>query len=284
VLYECLTGKKAFEGETLSETTAAILKSDPDWALLPAETPPPVRSVLRQCLQKDPGLRLHDIADFRVEMRAEIGIHAEAVSTLRRLSLRWALVMAAAALAGGILIGRAVRRPPQPAASISRVASIIKLEPGYCLSGMFGGGRANPYGYDHPTRTGIAVSSDGRFIVYSATKESAGPRDKPRLYLRRMHELEAKPVQGTEGGISPFLSPDDRWIGFWADGKLMKVSTEGGVPVTLCDVPPDFGFSWGSDNRIVFAPGIVVSRWRDVGVRRATPGRCRQEHPAPSPA
>ena len=69
----------------------------------------------------------------------------------------------------------------------------------------------------------MAISSDGRFMVYSAVKENPGLQEKPHLYLRRFDQLEAKPIAGTEGGISPFLSPDDRWVGFWADGKLMKV-------------------------------------------------------------
>jgi serine/threonine-protein kinase len=99
----------------------------------------------------------------------------------------------------------------------------------------------------------MAISGDGRFIVYAVVKENPSEQDKPRLYLRRFDQLEAKPVAGTEGGTSPFLSPDDRWIGFWADGKLMKVSIEGGVPTPLCDVPIPFGFSWGDDNQIVFA-------------------------------
>ncbi|RPI27895.1 MAG: hypothetical protein EHM61_06910 [Acidobacteria bacterium] len=90
---------------------------------------------------------------------------------------------------------------------------------------------------DRPTRTGMALSGDGRFVVYSAIKENPTPRDQPCLYLRRLDQLEGKPIAGTEGGSSPFLSPDDRWIGFWADGKLKKVSVDGGVALGLCDVP-----------------------------------------------
>jgi len=103
----------------------------------------------------------------------------------------------------------------------------------------------------------MAISSDGRFIVYSAVKENPGPQDKPRLYLRRTDQLEAKPIAGTEGGMNPFLSPDDRWVGFWAGelwaGKLMKVAIDGGVPVPLCDAQLSFGASWASDNSIIFA-------------------------------
>lgn len=105
----------------------------------------------------------------------------------------------------------------------------------------------------------MAISGDGRFIVYSAVKEDPGPQDEPRLYLRRIDQLTAQPIPGTEGGVSPFLSPDDRWVGFWTGGlsgkvSLMKVSVEGGVPVSLCDTAAPFGASWGPDNNIVFSP------------------------------
>jgi serine/threonine-protein kinase len=92
-------------------------------------------------------------------------------------------------------------------------------------------------------------------MVYSAIKENPGTQDKPRLHLRRFDQLDARPIAGTEGGISPFLSPDDNWVGFWADGKLMKVSVDGGVPATLYDAELPFGASWGVDNQIVFASG-----------------------------
>jgi serine/threonine-protein kinase len=111
----------------------------------------------------------------------------------------------------------------------------------------------------------MAISSDGKFIVYSAIEENPGPQAEPRLYLRRMDQSEAKPIAGTEGGINPFLSPDNRWVGFWADRKLKKVPVEGGVPVTLCDLSSWlFGANWGRDNSIVFA-----DRW-DAGLSRVS--------------
>jgi len=105
VLYECLTGDRAFQGDTITETVAAILKSQPDWATLPAETPPFVRAVLRQCLQKDPALRLHDIADARVEMREELAEPVTAIPIARRFPLGWVVCIGAAALVIGVLIG-----------------------------------------------------------------------------------------------------------------------------------------------------------------------------------
>ena len=93
-----------------------------------------------------------------------------------------------------------------------------------------------------------ACAGDGRFVVYSAIEENPGDQAKPQLYLRRMDQAEAKPITGTEGGINPFLSPDNRWVGFWAqkEGKLKKVSVDGGVPVTLCGTAGNIGANWGS--------------------------------------
>jgi Tol biopolymer transport system component len=148
--------------------------------------------------------------------------------------------------------------PTAPGAEAA-VRSLIGLESGQWLT--------PPAGFDRPTRTAMAISSDGRFLVYSAVKENPGTQDKSHLYLRRFDQLEAKPIAGTEGGSSPFLSPDDRWVGFWAERKLMKVSVEGGVPAVLCEVQVPFGFSWGADNQIVFAAGELsgLSRISDAG-------------------
>ena len=179
-------------------------------------------------------------------MREGLSEPAEVIPVAQRFPLGWVLSIGAATLVIGLLIGLVVMKYFRPAASpISQpvVRSSVRLEPGHWLDGWR---LSPPYGFDHPTRTAMAISSDGRFMVYSAVKENPGPQDKPRLYLRRFDQLEAKPIAGTEGGISPFLSPDDRWVGFWADGKLMKVSVDGGVPATLCDVPTAFRLQLGS--------------------------------------
>jgi len=101
----------------------------------------------------------------------------------------------------------------------------------------------------------MAISSDGTFMVYSAIEENPGPQAQPHLYLRKIDQMEAKPISETEGGINPFLSPDDRWIGFWADGKLKKIPVEGGPATTLCDVSLPFGASWSRDNSIALGLG-----------------------------
>jgi hypothetical protein len=248
VLYECLTSKRAFEGGTIAETLAAIMKGEPDWQALPAATSWKVKDLLHRCLQKDPKERLHDIADARIEMTEQMALPKEPLPGSQGLPLAWLIAASVTALVVGVLIGPAAMKYFKPATSpISQpvVRSPVRVEPGHWLDGW-------RYGFDHPTRTAMAISSDGRFIVYSAVKENPGPQDNSRLYLRRFDQSEAKPIAGTEGGVNPFLSPDDRWVGFWAGGKLMKVSIDGGVPVTLCDVVWPFGTSWGPDNSIVF--------------------------------
>jgi serine/threonine-protein kinase len=253
ILYECLTGKRAISGETITETLAAILKGEPDWNALPAATPWKVKDLLHRCQHKDPRVRLRDIGDARIEIGESIGQPAE-VPAVRHVPFGWLAAVGTAILITGLLIGVAVMRYFKSATSqISQpvVRSRVRLEPGHWLTGVR---PFPPYGGDHPTRTAMAISSDGRFIVFGAVKENPGPQDKPRLYLRKTDQLESKPIAGTEGGSCPFLSPDDRWVGFCAGGKLMKVSIDGGVPVPLCDTAIPFGASWGPENSIVFAP------------------------------
>ena len=249
ILYECLTGKRAFEGETASETMGAILKVEPDWTQLPAGTPAMVRSLLHRCLRKDPNLRLHDIADARIEIGESAAETPEAVPSAPRLHLPWLIAGAAIILLAGIVAGRFVLRHPQGTTRLNLARSAIKVEPGTRLAGW----NLEPW-YAPPTRTAMALSSDAKFIVYCAEPEQGGPQSKTQLYIRRIDEMAAKPVAGTEGGIGPFLSPDDRWAGFWAEGKLRKVPIDGGVPVPLCDSEP-WGASWGSTHGIVFSGG-----------------------------
>ncbi|HDT13172.1 MAG TPA: hypothetical protein ENO03_02320 [Candidatus Aminicenantes bacterium] len=127
------------------------------------------------------------------------------------------------------------------------VITSIDVGPGRRLGGR-------DFVINSPTRTECALSGKGDFVVYSAIPREAETPGISRIYLRRLGRLEADPVAGTDGAVMPFLSPDDEWIGFWADGALKKVPVEGGLPVTLCEMTWPFGFSWGDDGRIVFSP------------------------------
>jgi len=243
VLYECQT----FRGETTSDTLAAILKSDPDWSALSAETPAKVRDLLKRCLQKDPRRRLHDIADARIEIEeaqtasasGEARASAPAASA-PRARLLWGL--------GGVLVATAVfavtsllaRREPGAGAPIVR--AVLPLPPG---ERPFTGYRS-PF-TPHPT---LAISPDGRTVVLGAVRDGV-----LRLFRRRLDAVQAEPIQGTEQGYAPFFSPDGQWLGFFTADELRKVPLSGGSALPLCRVPPvTAGGSWGVDGRIVFTP------------------------------
>ncbi len=172
-------------------------------------------------------------------------------ATIRKLAGAWLV----AALVGGpvlaaVATGLIIRHlRPAPIPAVGRFT--IEVEPGHWLDGM----RNAQLELQRPSRTAMAISKDGGFVIYSAIAENPGPQSMPRLFLRRMDQSEAKPIAGTEGGVSPFLSPDDRWVGFWADRKLKKIPVEGGVASALCDVSMVFGANWGPANIIVFADG-----------------------------
>ena len=251
VLYEMLTGQAAFQGEDVTEILAAILKGEPDWKLLPQDVPAKVQEVLQRCLQKDLKVRYHDIADVRLDIEAPATQPLKTTAAFRRPSLLWSAGGAAVMLLAGILISPALMKYFSPAPPGPVVTATIKIEPSHWLYGY-----QSAMELQRPSRTAIAISSDARFVIYSAIQENPGPQAKSQLYLRRMDQAESRPVTGTEGGINPFLSPDNRWVGFIADQKLKKVPVEGGVATALCDVVSEiYGASWGRDNSIAFGPG-----------------------------
>lgn len=247
VLFECLTGRRAFQGDTVSDLLAHILKGEPDWSELPEDTPASIRTLLRRCLQKDKKNRLHDIADARIEIDEAGSLAAEKGSATRRFPLRWIIAVGAVLFIMGFLLRPLIWKMHESGPAAYPVASVIKLEPGYSLDG-----ERSALEFNWPSRTSMALSQDGQFIVYCAVNDASDEEEKPQLFIRRLENLDASPIQGTTGGIAPFLSPDDRWIGFWADGKLKKVPTEGGIAQDLCE-SDNLGASWGFNDLIVFA-------------------------------
>jgi Tol biopolymer transport system component len=253
VLYEFLTGTRAFHGETVSDTLAQILKGEPDWRRLPPETPGRIRILLRHCLEKDAGKRFRDIGDAAIEVSDALGEPSGVETAPARRQIRswmWATLIGGPLLA--IVLTTLVTSRFRPAAVSSIGRFMMKVEPGLGLEGI----RVSARG--HISRNALAISRDGRFIVYSASPKNAGSQTGSQIYLRRIDQLEATPIKGSEGGIAPFLSPDDRWVGFWdqSDRKLKRVSVDGGVPAVLCDTGDGiFGAEWESDNTIIFGFG-----------------------------
>jgi eukaryotic-like serine/threonine-protein kinase len=252
VLYECLTGTQAFFGETVSDTLAAIIKSEPDWSALPETTPRPIRDLLRRCLQKDPKHRLHDIADARIELEeARAGGAPGGAIPIRaprpsRGRLAWGV--------GGALVGTVVAaavlflRRPQPAPAAPSVHAILPLPPG------------DRVGVSDPA---VAVSPDGQTIVFQSIHRGSDAgktwwqAGSAALFRRALSGAGAELIRGTEGGFSPFFSPDGQWIGFFTRRELKKVPLSGGTAVPLSWVPPvTAGGSWGEDGRIVISRTI----------------------------
>ena len=240
VLFEMLTGARAFEDEDVSMTLSKVLQREPDLAVLPRDVPARVRQSLRMCLQKDPTRRIADIRDVQLALEGafETGSHtAETAAAPRQAAWRRALPVAvAASLVTAVVVVVAVRSltPPQERA-------VVRFE--YALP--------TEQQFRNPSRPVIALSPDGRRLVHNTTQG---------LYLRALDEVDAHVILGTEGTLSsPFFSPDGQSVGYFQNGQLKRIAARGGAPVVICPADNPFGVSWEADDSILFgqATGIV---------------------------
>ena len=247
VLYEMLTGKILFEGETASDMLANILKTEPDFESLPENTPANIRVLLRRCLQKDPSQRLHDIADARIEISETQSGTVEAYNlpvetTIAPRLFRWEVIIiglicliAGVFIAGAIFMNLGQPNPVIPPEVLRFPIGLPEDKPLY--TGAF-------------WRTPLAISPDGTCIVYVGREET--DRIK-RLYVRYLNDLEVKLIPGTEGAFNPFFKPDGEWVGFFAPPALKIVSLTGGEPLTLAEKTGGTFGSWSGDGTIVYS-------------------------------
>lgn len=249
VLYEMVTGQKAFEGKSAVSVMSAILKDIPKpvSALLPA-APPALDRLVAACLEKEPDDRWQTARDLWRELKwirtssSETGPHksigTRAAGEGTRRAIPWSLSVLIA-LTGAILagIGTWMLKSGAPTGSeIVRLSVALPVGDGLLASKM----------------TALALSPDGTQLAYVGRRGDT----TPQVYVRAMNSLETKPISGTDGAYSLFFSPDNQWVGFFAQNKLKKVSVSGGAPVDLCDAPLAVGGSWAPDDTIYFAPDV----------------------------
>ena len=239
ILYELLTGKRAFQGETITETLAKILEGEPDWKVVPQSVPTRIHELLEDCLEKAPDDRLRDIGNARIQIKRALKDPAsttEVTTAAQPVQQRWALTVGLVVL-GAVVAGLAVWLLIQPSSPEQRLNRFVITPSAAAPLGSTGG-------------NDLAISPDGRHFVYNASSASGN-----QLYLRSLDDFVDRPIPGTEGVVqSPFFSADGESVGFFGGGKLKKVSLAGGSPIALCDaVVFSSNGSWGPDGTIVFS-------------------------------
>lgn len=238
VLYEMLTGRRAFAGATVSDTIAAILEREPDWTALPEATLSSARRLIQRCLAKDPNHRVHHIADVRIELEEGIdlssGARTETAPSVRTLRTALGVCAVVAVAAGALALWSVTRDPVIAPEDLVRFGIVLQPDEQIPLDS----------GLPRP----LAISPDGQSVVY-VTRRSSGNR----LYVRRLEDTEPTPLAGTDGGIGPFVSPDGGWVGFAAGGFIRKIPITGGTPQTVAPVSNFMGGCWGVNDSIVFA-------------------------------
>ncbi|HJW14362.1 MAG TPA: protein kinase [Thermoanaerobaculia bacterium] len=252
VLYEMATGRKAFSGKSQASLIGAILRDDPPSVNeITPMTPPALNRVIKTCLAKDPEDRFQTAHDVKLQLQwiAEGGSQAGvpmpvAVRRKSRERLAWG-VAAAAIVAAALLAAGYLRRAPV---------------------------KASPIRFEIPTPEGVAlidtprISPDGKLIAFNASD----PAGRSRIWVRPLSALAAQPLTGTEGAARPFWSPDSRFIGFFAEGKLKKIEVSGGPPQKICDSPTGADGTWSPAGVILF-DGRIADPIQRVSAEGGTP-------------
>ena len=247
VLYEMLTGTRAFEGEDFTDTVACVLRTEPNWAALPAELPAPIRALVRDCLVKERNDRTIDssVALYVLKNAATLADAPVSNAAAPRRLATIAGAAAIAALTAGVATWLVVRPAPEPPRAVTRFS--IPLE-GEVYAGL--------------DAVEVALSPDGTRVV---SRAEGGP-----LYARALDRLDQTPLRGTEGAREVFFSPDSEWFGFWQNGQLKRALFGGGGPVVIANTEAPWGASWDESGIILLGQGPTgIAR---VSADGGTPG------------
>ena len=245
LLYELVTATRAFDGQSVSDVLAAVVRHEIDWSRLPAETPPALRQLLARCLEPDVRQRLRDIGEARVAITALEGGHVGTAASApadtsshqrRREYVAWSLAAAALLGAAAIAFWSLTSRPGPVVPAGGIVRSSVLPPTGFLIN---------------PDSTNVAISPNGRMVAFIV---GTGVSTENQLWVRRLELTEARRIESGDGAALPFWSPDSASIGFFAGGKLKIVPAAGGPAQVLSNTPFARGASWNSSNVILFAP------------------------------
>ena len=250
ILYEMLSGRRAFHRESAAETMSAILREDPpDLSESNGRISPALERIVNHCLEKSPEERFHSASDlaFALEALSDSTVSKETAPVHQPASsysrfprwVPWAVATVALLFAGGALLWPYIRSAP-PAEATGPLRFAITLPENAVVLGP------------------PVVSPDGRHVVYRLNTEDS----KELLWLRALNSFDARPLVGTEGALQPFWSPDSRSVAFFANAKLKRIDLSGGGPQTVCDAPSNVSGSWSRDGTIIFSRGVASGLYR----------------------
>jgi len=240
ILFELLSGQRVFRGETMSDTMAAVLRADPPWADLPAETPAGVRRLLERCLERDHRRRLRDIGEARIRLERwrdqPESMHESYMSGVsepvpipqRKVSLPWVLFTGALLIAAILGWRLTTVEPPGPRVFDLEIGVVNESE--LAAAGNL-----------------VTLSPDGDWMAWITPGG---------IHLRHVSRRLARVLEGTAGASSLCFSPDGAWIGFSGRGELRRVSISGGAPISICELPTPRGLAWVDASTIVYSPVI----------------------------
>ena len=241
ILWEMLTGRRLFEGETVSDTLAAVLRADPPWDDLPNDTPPAVIRLLERCLERDPRRRLRDIGEARIRLERwrddPTTLHASAsipvaVDSDRKSWIPWTVAVLGVLLAVGSWLVRPSAQPPEAP----------KLEVALQLDGL-----------DPMTPNigpSIQISPDGQWLSYFASTQ---------IHLQHLSTRRTRALGDLAYASSMAFSPDSRWLAFQSDGRIWRAAVEGGAPIEVCTVDDPRGIAWVDDQTLVFNENFATA-------------------------